>query len=626
MYQPPFSNLNSNSQNNNDPNQEIIVNDNAAIRRNRDPTAATTTTPLGSLQNVATSVRTAASYVMRGNIDSNGNADPLNKLNFSGNDMTGNDMSPRKRSRNYHGSKWQWNNMYAVAEEDEEENEEENALADFGLRHLGPPVNATATTSSSKNGRNSVGDDCGYHAPLLLNDYQQNFSSSSNVLNESRTRQQQHQNFLLNENSSSDDSSNNIGYVLLQKLHLLPKNEGWAAVSDLDVFFTSLYNYYYHRGIGSILGQGIVELVSLFFTLWLSLVLFAYIDWRGLLTCNDEESCHDNFFEGYVNRGPFSWSSRNYNDGGRRESDLDGGNDHFSTNNSNMSNNSDGGGGNSFLLQSWIIVYCLLFTSYGILSMMQFVSSLLSSMESKLFMQDVLGISDRDLQLGTVEWSDIVEKMSEAQNSGRCRIAIFPGATTGASVGSSFRRQTNSTNNPSNSHEPSQNNQGQDNAEGGPTSYLVVTQRIMRRENFLIAFFNRGMLDLTFPSLPSWFWPFSILVNKPRHEKMVFYSKSIEWSIYFCVLNYMFNHSRKIRPAFYGDPSSLRRRFILCGVAHAVFMPFLLFFVTLHFFMLNVYDWQSTKEYLGPREWSAVARWTFREFNELPHSFERRME
>ena len=64
----------------------------------------------------------------------------------------------------------------------------------------------------------------------------------------------------------------------------------------------------------------------------------------------------------------------------------------------------------------------------------------------------------------------------------------------------------------------------------------------------------------------------------------------------------------------------------MCGVAHAIFMPFLLFFVTLHFFMSNIYDWQSTKEYLGPREWSSIARWTFREFNELPHSFEKRME
>jgi autophagy-related protein 9 len=58
---------------------------------------------------------------------------------------------------------------------------------------------------------------------------------------------------------------------------------------------------------------------------------------------------------------------------------------------------------------------------------------------------------------------------------------------------------------------------------------------------------------------------------------------------------------------------------------HVVFMPFLLFFVTLYFGLRNVYDWKSTKQYLGPREWSLSAKWQFREFNELPHFFERRL-
>lgn len=86
----------------------------------------------------------------------------------------------------------------------------------------------------------------------------------------------------------------------------------------------------------------------------------------------------------------------------------------------------------------------------------------------------------------------------------------------------------------------------------------------------------------------------------------------------------MFNHKYQVRPAFYLDPGSLRRRFVLCGIAHAVFMPFLLLFLTLHFSLQNAYDFQS-KKYLGPREWSLGAKWTFREFNELPHHFERRM-
>ena len=87
----------------------------------------------------------------------------------------------------------------------------------------------------------------------------------------------------------------------------------------------------------------------------------------------------------------------------------------------------------------------------------------------------------------------------------------------------------------------------------------------------------------------------------------------------------MFNHKYQIRPAFYLDPAALRRRFLLCGIAHLIFMPFLLFFLTLYFGLQNAYDWKNTKQYLGPKDWSATAKWTFREFNELQHHFERRL-
>lgn len=373
---------------------------------------------------------------------------------------------------------------------------------------------------------------------------------------------------------NDDNVDKGFGFVLLRRLRLLPKHDGYAYVSDLDAFFTALYNYYYNRGLGSIIGKGAVEILSLFFTLWLSLILFAYIDWTELQSCHDEYTCKDDFLTAYIIHDPFlTWK-----------------------------------GGGHLLRNAWIVIYCLLFTVYGIFCVIQYFQSILASLECKVFMEEVLGVSDRDLEVGGVEWGDIVERMSEAQRVGKCRVAILPGSTG-----------VNGLAGP----------EGE--VMDGPTSHLVIAQRIMRRENYMIAFINRGLLDLTLPHMPPRLgkvslWPLTLLTNRPKEEAPIFFSKSIEWSIYFCVLNYMFNHSRKVRPAFYADPSSLRRRFMLCGIAHAVFMPFLLFFVTLHFFMSNVYDWQSTKEYLGPREWSSLARWTFREFNEYPHSFERRME
>lgn len=189
----------------------------------------------------------------------------------------------------------------------------------------------------------------------------------------------------------------------------------------------------------------------------------------------------------------------------------------------------------------------------------------------KQFFEDRLGISDQRLEGGAVDWDrDVVAKLIELQEKGDYQIAIHGHGTLDA---------------------------------------LVISQRIMRKENFMVAFFNRSLLDLQVPFVP----------------RQNIYCKTLEWAIYFCVLNYMFSHKFQIRPGFYLDPKSLKRRFFLCGVAHAVFLPFLAFFMVLHFLMQNGYDWKSRKQYLGPKEWTLAAKWTFREFNELPHFFERRL-
>ncbi|KAL3811702.1 hypothetical protein ACHAXA_004068 [Cyclostephanos tholiformis] len=480
------------------------------------------------------------------------------------------------------GNTWlQQHDMYTVMEGHDDEEDED--LADFGLKHL--------------EGRRFRDDDGTYHEPLLrgggddhaddvdVDELMSNPMAASTMTSMPSSSSRRKPPPRPREHIDVDDdhcdaADETFGaFVLLRRLRILPKNDGYAYVSDLDAFFSSLYNYYYMRGLGSIIGKGFVEIASLFFTLWLSIVMFAYIDWVGLRGCHDEGTCRDSFVESYVVKNPFSSS-------------------------------------NSILRNSWIVIYCLLFSAYGSFCVMQYFHSIIASLECKVFLEEVLGVSDRDLEVGAVEWGDIVEKMSEAQRIGKCRVAILPGG--GLVDGSQQRRGIESF--------ASSTDRTGGNVVGDPTGHLVVAQRIMRRENYMIAFFNLGLLDVTLPRLPPRMWPMTILTNRPTDDPLVFFSKSIEWSVYFCVLNYMFNHSRRVRPAFYGDPSSLRRRFVLCGVAHAIFMPFLLFFVTLHFFMSNLYDWQSTKEYLGPREWSSLARWTFREYNELPHSFEKRME
>lgn len=240
---------------------------------------------------------------------------------------------------------------------------------------------------------------------------------------------------------NNNNQSNNNGFVFLHPFRLLPRRDGWGAVADLDVFFTSLYQYYYHRGFTTLAMKGVVELVTLFFTLLLSIFLFAFVDWSHLASCTEEATCQATF-SSYLIAHPFS--SANHH---------------------------------SLFWKGWVILYSLIFLLYGIFSAWSWWHSLQRSQASKWFMEEQLGISERKLQSGAVDWDrDVVSKIKELQTTGQYRIAIHGQADETLDA-------------------------------------LLIAQRILRKENFMIALFNN-------PTLLDWRLPFA-----PR---MLFFSKSLE--------------------------------------------------------------------------------------------------
>ncbi|KAL7559300.1 hypothetical protein ACA910_001383 [Epithemia clementina (nom. ined.)] len=358
------------------------------------------------------------------------------------------------------------------------------------------------TVSSSTNENTGYLDDFGISTarddPLLSPDDYTSFDDGNQNVSTAQTDRGQ----------GAQTSRRGSDFVVLPRLRRRPIADGWGAVPNLDLYFSSLYSFYYHRGLVPIIGKGVVELVTLFITLSLSIFLFAHVNWRKLATCIDETTCDSDFFESYYIGRPMS-------------------------------------PGHSINFQN--------------------------ALKSKRVFEDWLGIPVHKLEGGAVDWDrDVVGKIRDLQESGQYRVAIHGEA------------------------------QGLD--------ALSIAHRILRKENFFVALFNQGLLDFSVPFL--------------GHDH---FCASLEWCLYFCVLNFMFNHKYNIRPAFYLDPSALKHRFVVCGIAHAIFMPFLLFFSTMHFGLRNAYDWKSMGQYLGPREWSLTAKWTFREFNELPHIFERRL-
>jgi hypothetical protein len=114
---------------------------------------------------------------------------------------------------------------------------------------------------------------------------------------------------------------------------------------------------------------------------------------------------------------------------------------------------------------SWTFVvlgYALLFGAYGVFATWTFLHSLRRAGAAQWVFENQLGIGRRKLEGGAVDWdADVVSKLRELQRSGQYRVAI---------------------------HQHSDH-----------LDALVVANRIMRKENFLIAMLNCGVLDLTVP-------------------------------------------------------------------------------------------------------------------------------
>lgn len=74
-----------------------------------------------------------------------------------------------------------------------------------------------------------------------------------------------------------------------------------------------------------------------------------------------------------------------------------------------------------------------------------------------------------------------------------------------------------------------------------------IVSRVMRRENYLIGMLNKGCLALNVP-----------LPGLRKHFMM---TKTLEWSLQWCLLGAMFDKDFRIHPDFIADERKLQRRF-----------------------------------------------------------------
>ena len=73
-----------------------------------------------------------------------------------------------------------------------------------------------------------------------------------------------------------------------------------------------------------------------------------------------------------------------------------------------------------------------------------------------------------------------------------------------------------------------------------------IANRIMRQENYLIALFNKELLDLRVP-LPPFLKRF-IVPKEDGKGRML--TQALEWNLRFCLMEYLFDPSGRVRKVF----------------------------------------------------------------------------
>ncbi len=227
------------------------------------------------------------------------------------------------------------------------------------------------------------------------------------------------------------------------------------------------------------------------------------------------------------------------------------------------------------------------FTFLWICKLFQYCYEFRRLQHMQSFYHYLLEVSDTDIQ--TVSWQEVVRRLMQLRDSN---------PATAAGVKERHRKFMGS-----------QSKQRMDAHD--------IANRLMRRDNYLIALINKDILDLTLPV--------------PFMKNRQLFSKTLEWNLNLCIMDYVFNEQGQVRPLFLKDShrralsDGLRRRFLFAGIMNVLCAPFIVLFFMLLYFFRYFNEYQRNPSQIGSRQYTPLAEWKFRAFNELWHLFERRV-
>ncbi|KAJ2387587.1 autophagy protein atg9, partial [Coemansia sp. RSA 2603] len=229
---------------------------------------------------------------------------------------------------------------------------------------------------------------------------------------------------------------------------------------------------------------------------------------------------------------------------------------------------------------SWTVTILLyLFAVFWLAQMVRTVLEIPSLLEIRAFFTEVLGIPPADI--GTVAWHEIVDRMVKLRD---VEIREYRGLTKSRILG--YRLTAD-----------------------------AIVNRIMRRENYMIALFNKDVLNISIPGL----------------GKDQVLTKALEWNLSFCLMSYLFDERGQLRHRFLKESNrdilakGLRRRFQFMAAINMMFAPFIVVFLVLYSFLRYFDELYHEPGTLTSRAFTPYVKYKFRNFNEVPHSFHRRL-
>lgn len=230
------------------------------------------------------------------------------------------------------------------------------------------------------------------------------------------------------------------------------------------------------------------------------------------------------------------------------------------------------------------LIILWLITVAWCIKLFQYLGDIRTLWEIHGFYKHLLDISEIDMQ--TISWQEVVSRLLAVRDSNPL--------TSSPNKHSSHSRQR------MDAHD--------------------IANRIMRKDNYLVAMFNKEILDIRVPL--------------PFFGNQQLMTETMDWNLSMCIFAYFFDEQGQVRSIFVNEPGrqrkalvdGLKRRFLFAGVMNALFAPFIIIYLLLLFFLKYFSEYHKNPSAIGSRQYTPYAQWKFREFNELFHIFQKRLK